>query len=248
VDCRDPWRRESTVRIPVSDRLTVRDGLFAVLDELVNGSVTKICTCGLQRVRENQLVGSTWTPSLYGYDGHGNVRFTTNTTGTVGNTYQYDAFGMPIASTGTIANTYLYSGERFDSNLNLYHLRARFYNMLTGRFETMDPVLGQIFNPGTLHKYVYARNNPVNRVDPTGRDDVEEETTIFQSVIRPVTRFLRNPLVGDFLRIEGGACSLYGLARLKLSDEGDPRVQFVDAFCGVAGALLFVSDPLTPTE
>lgn len=36
----------------------------------------------------------------------------------------------------------LYSGERFDSSLNLYHLRARYYNMLTGRFMTMDPMQG----------------------------------------------------------------------------------------------------------
>jgi RHS repeat-associated protein len=115
-------------------------GYSQVLDELVGGAVTKTYTYGLQRISENQLSGSTWTPTFYGYDGHGNVRFTTNTAGTVGNTYQYDAFGMPIASTGAIANTYLYSGERFDSNINLYHLRARFYNALTGRFETMDPV------------------------------------------------------------------------------------------------------------
>ena len=118
-------------------------GYSQVLDELVSGSVTKTYTYGLQRISENQLSGSTWTPTFYGYDGHGNVRFTTNTAGAVGNTYQYDAFGLPIASTGTTANTYLYSGERFDSNLNLYHLRARFYNMLTGRFETMDPVRGR---------------------------------------------------------------------------------------------------------
>jgi hypothetical protein len=107
-----------------------------VLDELVSGAVTKIYTYGLQRISENQFSGSTWTPTFYGYDGHGNVRFTTSTAGTVGNTYQFDAFGMPIASTGTIANTYLYSGERFDSNLGLYDLRARYYNILTGRFET----------------------------------------------------------------------------------------------------------------
>ena len=110
-----------------------------VLDELVSGAATKTYTYGLQPISENQLSGSTWTPTFYGYDGHGNVRFTTSTAGTVGNTYQFDAFGAPIASTGAIVNTYLYSGERFDSNLNLYHLRARYYNMLTGRFETIDP-------------------------------------------------------------------------------------------------------------
>jgi RHS repeat-associated protein len=114
-------------------------GYSQVLDELVSGSVTKTYTYGLQRISENQLSGSTWTPTFYGYDGHGNVRFTTNTAGTIGNTYQFDAFGMPIASTGSIANACLYSGERFDSNINLYHLRARYYNVLTGRFDTMDP-------------------------------------------------------------------------------------------------------------
>ena len=118
-------------------------GYSQVMDELVSGAVTRTYTFGLQRISENQLVGSTWTPSFYGYDGHGNVRFTTNTTGVAGNTYQFDAFGMPIASAGTIANTYLYSGERYDSNINLYQLRARYYNMLTGRFETMDPAPGR---------------------------------------------------------------------------------------------------------
>jgi len=46
-----------------------------VLDELVSGAVTKTYTYGLQRISENQLSGSTWTPTFYGYDGHGNVRF-----------------------------------------------------------------------------------------------------------------------------------------------------------------------------
>jgi RHS repeat-associated protein len=150
-------------------------GYSQVLDELVSGAVTKTYTYGLQRISENQLSGNTWTPTFYGYDGHGNVRFTTSTAGTVGNTYQFDAFGMPIATTGTIANTYLHSGERFDSNINLYQLRARYYNQATGRFETMDPELGKIFYPGTLHKYLYAQSNPVNRVDPSGKDDFGEE-------------------------------------------------------------------------
>ncbi|HEY4902818.1 MAG TPA: hypothetical protein VIH89_05035 [Candidatus Sulfotelmatobacter sp.] len=36
--------------------------------------MTKTYTYGLQRISENQLAGSTWTPSFYGYDGHGNGR------------------------------------------------------------------------------------------------------------------------------------------------------------------------------
>jgi hypothetical protein len=50
-------------------------GYSQVLDELVNGAVTKTYTYGLQRISENQLSGSTWTPTFYGYDGHGNVQY-----------------------------------------------------------------------------------------------------------------------------------------------------------------------------
>jgi len=148
-------------------------GYSQVLDELVSGAVTKTYTYGSQRISENQLSGSTWTPTFYGYDGHGNVRFTTSIAGAVGNAYQFDAFGMPIATTGSIANSYLYSGERFDSNLNLYHLRARYYNMLTGRFETMDPKAGTIVTPSSLHRYLFTAANPVNFLDPLGEDEIE---------------------------------------------------------------------------
>ena len=94
----------------------------------------------------------------------------------------------------TTPNNYLYSGEWLDPNLSLYNLRARYYNALTGRFETMDPgregccVLrasqaGNIFDPATLHKYVYTANNPVNRIDPSGRGIEEYEGLTFDDVI-----------------------------------------------------------------
>jgi uncharacterized protein RhaS with RHS repeats len=56
----------------------------------------------------------------------------------------------------------------------MYYLRARYYNPATGRFLAMDPGQGDILNPATLHKYLYAGNNPVNASDPTGRDLFEQ--------------------------------------------------------------------------
>jgi RHS repeat-associated protein len=148
------------------------------VDELVSGTVNRTYAYGLSRVSQNRLVGSTWTPSFYGY-GHGNVRFLASTAGTVTDTYQFDAFGNQIASTGTTPNSYLYSGERFDQNINLYQLRARYFNPAIGRFETMDPYTGNILDPATLHKYFYAQNNPANRIDPSGRDSAEYTTITF---------------------------------------------------------------------
>jgi RHS repeat-associated protein len=149
-------------------------GLPQAMDEVVNGAVTKTYAYGLQRFSENQQIGGAWTPSFYGYDGHGNVRYLTNAAGAITDAYTYDAFGLLTATTGSTPNAYTYSGERFDQNIGLFHLRARYYNPLTGRFETMDPAAGDILNPATLHKYIYVSGDPVNRIDPTGREDVVE--------------------------------------------------------------------------
>lgn len=149
-------------------------GYSQVMDEIVNGSVTRTYAYGLTRISEDQLVGSTWIPSFYGYDGHGNVRFLADVTGALTDTYQFDAFGNEIANTGTTANDYLFSGERWDQNISLYHLRARYYNPATGRFETMDPAEGDILIPTMQHRYVYSRNNPINVIDPTGRSALLE--------------------------------------------------------------------------
>jgi RHS repeat-associated protein len=63
-----------------------------------------------------------------------------------------------------------YRGEQWDSDLGLYYLRARYYNPATGRFMSRDPYDGNEISPISLHKYLYAGSNPVNNVDPRGRE------------------------------------------------------------------------------
>jgi RHS repeat-associated protein len=132
----------------------------------------------LQRIDENQLISNVWTPSFYGYDGGGSVRQLTGTLGTITDSYDYDAFGNKINSTGTTPNNFLYRGEQYDSDLGLYYLRARYYNPLTGRFIGRDPEDGKIKIPATLHKYLYASGDPVNRIDPSGRGDLIEVSLV----------------------------------------------------------------------
>jgi RHS repeat-associated protein len=67
-----------------------------------------------------------------------------------------------------------YRGEQYDSDLGLYYLRARYYNPQTGRFLSRDPEDGKAVDPASLHKYLYAGGNPVNRIDPSGKDDFLE--------------------------------------------------------------------------
>src|SRR5262249_33969710 len=124
---------------------------------------------------------------------HGNAGFLANSAGTITDTYTFDAFGVPILSTGSTPNSYLYSGERFDSVLNLYHLRSRYYNMLTGRFKTMDPLAENVLDPAKLPRYVYTKNDPVNWIDPRGNAAVEEyDTVTFSGVENGMTHGFYN--------------------------------------------------------
>jgi len=109
------------------------------------------------------------------------------TAGAVTDTYEYDAFGNLIASTGTTPNTYLYRGERYDSDLGLYYLRARWFNPVTGRFMTRDPYQGSIYDPASLHRYNYSRANPVNFIDPSGRAAATEYAQLALNVAARVT-------------------------------------------------------------
>ncbi len=149
-------------------------GHAQVMDELVGGAVTRTYTYGRQHISENRLVSGAWTPSFYGYDGGGSVRQLTNTSQTVTDTYDYDAFGNLVNQTGTTPNNYLYRGEQYDADLNLYYLRARWYNPVTGRFMTRDPYAGSLYDPASLHRYNYARSNPSNYLDPSGRAALAE--------------------------------------------------------------------------
>ncbi|MEA5470215.1 hypothetical protein [Spirulina sp. 06S082] len=47
--------------------------------------------------------------------------------GNVTDVYSYDAYGNLIDSVGNSENDYLFAGEQFDSNLDQYYLRDRFY-------------------------------------------------------------------------------------------------------------------------
>jgi RHS repeat-associated protein len=157
-------------------------GLPQVVEEVVNGVVTPQYTYGLQRISENLVVSNTWTPSFYVYDGGGSVRQLTNASGVVTDEYEYDAYGNSFTKQGTTPNNYLYRGEQYDSDLALYYLRARYYNPATGRFVSMDPENGVITDPATLHKYVYANGDPVNMVDPRGRDASVESALILGAI------------------------------------------------------------------
>jgi RHS repeat-associated protein len=149
-------------------------GYAQVLDELQAGTVSRTYSYGLSLISERQPISGATATSFYGFDGHGSVRFLTSSTGAVTDTYDYDAFGDLIAQTGTTPNNYLFAGEQFDPALGIYYNRARYYDQRQGRFWTMDTYEGDPESPASLHKYLYASANPVDRFDPSGQAEIAD--------------------------------------------------------------------------
>ncbi|MEJ2742644.1 MAG: RHS repeat-associated core domain-containing protein [Gammaproteobacteria bacterium] len=106
--------------------------------------------------------------NFYHYDGLGSTRALSDASGSLTDTYDYEAFGEVLTQTGATVNSYLFTGEQFDQDLDQYYLRARYYNQATGRFTQQDTWMGVDSDPITLNKYVYANADPVNWTDPTG--------------------------------------------------------------------------------
>ncbi len=148
-------------------------GYAQIMEERVNaaaGVTVKLFAYGSDLISQavTPAGSSTAVVRYFTYDGLGSVRELTNESGTVTDTFDYDAFGILVYRSGTTDNDYLYRGERFDSDLGQYYLRARFYNQSTGRFWNQDTYEGSTSDPMSLHKYLYAHADPVGRMDPSG--------------------------------------------------------------------------------
>ena len=59
-----------------------------------------------------------------------------------------------------------YAGHKFDTDLSLSYMQARYYDPVIGRFYSNDPV--GFDNVHNFNRYAYANNNPYKYTDPTG--------------------------------------------------------------------------------
>lgn len=97
----------------------------------------------------------------YNYDAWGRVLAVHDGTGAL----LISDLGLPIS---TIGNRFLFQGREYSQATGLYQFRARWYDPLTGRWLSNDP----IGISGGLNQYVFCANNPINFRDPFGMEDI----------------------------------------------------------------------------
>ncbi|MCC6180033.1 MAG: RHS repeat-associated core domain-containing protein, partial [Chloroflexi bacterium] len=62
----------------------------------------------------------------------------------------------------------LFTGHYFDTETQLYYAKARYFDPQLGRFLSQDSYLGELTEPPSLHRYLYAHDRPTFYVDPDG--------------------------------------------------------------------------------
>lgn len=186
-------------------------GYAQVLEELsaLDGSASKSYLLGDDVLGQGS--GSSAGSYLL-YDGHGSTRQLVNSSGTVTSRYNYDAYGQTLSGTSssTAETSLLYCGEQYDSNLQMYNLRARFYDPSNGRFNAMDTFKGNHFDPQSLHKYAYAHCDPVNGIDPSGEFSLTE--LLF---VATIVGLLAAQVAGTITYYRGGTSSQIFEAQIK---------------------------------
>ncbi len=110
----------------------------------------------------------------YHLDHLGTPRLITGNGGAQISRHTYYAFGRETVMTATDGERKQFTGHERDA-AGLDYMHARFYNGFMGRFLSVDPYLNvkkAMRNPQTWNRYSYVRNNPINSIDPDGRDDL----------------------------------------------------------------------------
>ncbi|WP_437606920.1 RHS repeat-associated core domain-containing protein [Sorangium sp. So ce834] len=154
--------------------LTLRDGRF----------ITKHIYAGQTRIASK--MDPDWfrdPPTIYYHPDHlGSTSFASNNEQTLTQRDEYFPTGElwidASDSRYELRRAYVFTGKELDQATGLYYFGARYYDPRINVWLSPDPILDEymaggpgagVFNPGNLGLYSYALNNPVNLLDPDGR-------------------------------------------------------------------------------
>jgi RHS repeat-associated protein len=210
---------DQTDRVQVNADTFVYTGLGLSARSDTSGTTHFVrCSCGLLN-DERTPDGKKY---YYLFDGLGSIVGLTNSSSTEVNSYDYDPYGQVsnLTEQSGLNNPFKFAGGYLDSNAslgsNLYKFGTRYYDPSIGRWTQLDPVGGSLGDLNAANRYTYANDDPVNVVDPSGKDCL--------------TTFLSDlATVGFFIQLAG-----LGLNAIGLLLEANPPVGIVVLFLYVA--------------
>jgi RHS repeat-associated protein len=131
----------------------------------------------------------------------GSTSYITTKNGSISQHVEYIAFGEVLFEehSSSFSSPYLFNGKELDRETNLSYYGARYLDMKTSLWISVDPLAEQ-----TMSSYGYCYNYPVNLIDPTGMEGenvtpsdeyvFREDGTFKEKIVKPGE---------DYIRVEG---------------------------------------------
>ena len=152
------------------DEVDPQTGQLAALPQLASDGTDTFLSGNGQVLNQVAAGAGTW----YVPDALGSTEATTGPAGTVTGTTTYTPYGGTASTSGTQA-AFGFTGEVQDPT-GLVYLRARYLDPAVGQLLSADAVQPNALGTPGYNRYAYAADDPVRLTDPSGRDDVAEET------------------------------------------------------------------------
>jgi len=102
---------------------------------------------------------------FYHPDHLGSTNIVTDQYGSTVEETEYTPFGETIQGG---ESRYLFTGQEKDKETDLMYYGARYYSPYFKRFTQPDTIISDIYDPQSLNRYSYVRNNPLKYTDPSG--------------------------------------------------------------------------------
>ena len=121
---------------------------------------------------ESQITNAQISNFFPAYDGNGNVSEYLSTTGTLAAHYEYDPFGNAVVNSDATGQfNYRFSTKPLDSESGLYYYGYRYYDPVTGRWPSRDPIEER----GGKNLYGFVGNDAIGRNDSLGLMDWDNQ-------------------------------------------------------------------------
>lgn len=134
------------------------------LFEKKGAATEKYIFAGPTRIALKNSGGSTY---FYHGDHLGSTHLMTNASGVKEEEVHYTPFGATASRSGPVDVKHKYTGQELDTDVSLYHYKARYYDPVLGRFISPDWI-GFGASSQAANRYSYVLNNPIRYIDPTG--------------------------------------------------------------------------------
>lgn len=159
------WRRvKQTVGGKTIYSVYSLSGDLLYRDNATDGTTTDYLRAG--DVSVGRIENSTVT---YVHKDHlGSPVSATNSSGSVLWREHYLPFGEKITEASANRDDEGFTGHVDDAATGLTYMQARYYDPVTGRFLSSDPVGFAEGGPSYFNRYAYVENDPVNMIDPSG--------------------------------------------------------------------------------